>query len=277
MRVLTVENKIYYSLRIAAAMCFIGHGIFGILTKPVWCNYFGVFGIDHAMSYNLMPIVGTIDILCGAIILLYPLRAIFVWLVVWGTITALLRPLSGEPFAEFIERAGNFGAPLALLILTSNIRKTKTLLSPVNASFKLSERNLQRVIYCLRIMVFLIIAGHGWLNLSGKKDLLDQYKFLGFANPAETAQIIGSSEIIAAFIVLIRPMRHFILLLFVWKVTSELLYPHYELFEWIERGGSYGCIAALWFALHVPGAIKKSITLKPVKRYLITKSKAYTK
>ena len=30
---------------------------------------------------------------------------------------------------------------------------------------------------------------------------------------------------------------------------SELFYPHYELIEWIERGGSYGVLLALWFAL----------------------------
>ena len=30
----------------------------------------------------------------------------------------MMRPLSGEPFAEFMERAGNYGAPLALLLLT---------------------------------------------------------------------------------------------------------------------------------------------------------------
>jgi len=26
-----------------------------------------------------------------------------------------------------------------------------------------------------------------------------------------------------------------------------LFYPHYEIFEWIERGGSYGVLLALWF------------------------------
>ena len=112
------EQRMYYTLRIASAMCFIGHGSFGIITKPIWSNYFGVFGITPDTSFHLMPVVGSIDILMGIIILFYPLRAIITWLVIWGVITALLRPLSGEPFAEFIERAGNFGAPLALIILS---------------------------------------------------------------------------------------------------------------------------------------------------------------
>ena len=46
--------KIHYTLRIAAAMCFIGHGAFGIITKPIWCNYFALFGIDkvNCLSFN---------------------------------------------------------------------------------------------------------------------------------------------------------------------------------------------------------------------------------
>src|SRR5476651_1716073 len=113
---LTNDNKIYYTLRFASAMCFIGHGAFGIITKQIWCNYFAVFGIGHDMAYHLMPVLGSVDIIMGLSLLVYPTRAVLLWLVTWGIITASLRPLSGEPFAEFIERAGNFGAPLTLLL-----------------------------------------------------------------------------------------------------------------------------------------------------------------
>src|SRR5579862_3385575 len=118
MTFLNTQQKIYYTLRLSAAMCFIGHGAFGIITKPIWCNYFAVFGIGHDLAYRLMPLVGTIDILLGLSLLFYPLRAVAGWLVCWGLITATLRPLSGEPVAEMIERAGNYGAPLALLLLS---------------------------------------------------------------------------------------------------------------------------------------------------------------
>ena len=114
----TTEQKMHYTLRLAAAMCFIGHGSFGIITKPIWCNYFAVFGIGHDTAYTLMPILGSVDVLMGIVLLFYPIRAFAGWLVIWGIVTASLRPLSGEPFAEFIERAGNFGAPLALLLLS---------------------------------------------------------------------------------------------------------------------------------------------------------------
>jgi len=111
-------HRMHLTLRLASAMCFIGHGVFGIITKPIWCNYFGVFGIGHDLAYRVMPVVGSIDILLGLSLLLYPIRVIPAWLVFWGAVTALLRPLSGESFGEFIERAGNFGAPLALLLLS---------------------------------------------------------------------------------------------------------------------------------------------------------------
>src|ERR1700712_240744 len=102
MQTLQQTQKIHYTLRTAAAMCFIGHGAFGIITKAVWCNYFNVFGIGKSMAYQIMPFVGMIDILLGVLLLIKPVRAIAVWLIVWGLVTALCRPLSGEPFAEFI-------------------------------------------------------------------------------------------------------------------------------------------------------------------------------
>ena len=253
----TPEQKIHYSLRIACAMCFIGHGAFGIITKEIWTNYFGVFGISHDLSFQLMPFVGTVDILFGLIILFYPLRVVLLWLVAWGAVTAFLRPLSGEPFAEFLERAGNFGAPLALLILSgSPAINIKTLFKPVTTSVTLDGKRLHALINCLRCIVFLLFLGHGWLNLTEKKILVNQYTALGFSNGGTTAQLIGMFEIIAAFAILIRPFRPVILVFLMWKVASELFYPHYEVLEWIERGGSYGVLLALWFALDILPAFK---------------------
>ena len=263
---LTKETKIHYTLRIAAAMCFIGHGTFGIITKEIWSNYFGVFGIGHELSYRLMPILGTVDIMMGIVLLFYPMRGLLAWLVIWGLITALLRPLSGEPFPEFLERAGNYGAPLALLLLSGGIGKNiKGLFTSVNAHIHVSEKALANVITCLRIVVFLLFLGHGWLNLIEKKSLLDQYASLGFVNPGKTAQVVGILEIIGALTVLIRPFSTIVLALFIWKITSELFYPQYELFEWIERGGSYGSLLALWFAIEATPAFKKIKEFKKPK------------
>ena len=165
-----LSKKVHYALRIAAAMCFIGHGSFGIIGKAIWCNYFAVFGFDTHFSYQLMPFVGGMDIMLGIILLVYPMRAIPLWLVVWGCITALLRPLSGEPFPEFIERAGNFGAPLALLILGGFPGNIRQAFSPLRPNTELNEMTYARIVICLRVVAFLVLAGHGWLNVIGKED-----------------------------------------------------------------------------------------------------------
>ena len=248
---LHLDSKIHYTLRFASAMCFIGHGAFGIITKPIWLNYFAVFGIGHDMGYHMMPVVGVLDILMGISLLLYPTRAILLWLVVWGFITAMCRPLSGEHVAEVIERAGNYGAPLALLILSGFGGKSlKNWFSKISPdAFLTNEKVLATATTCLRLVVFLLLIGHGWLNLSEKKGLLGQYTSLGFSDPVQIAHIVGIFEILAALSVLIKPIRPILLALFIWKMGTELFYPHWEAFEWIERGGSYGAILALWFIL----------------------------
>jgi hypothetical protein len=241
----TPAHHIHITLRVASAMCFIGHGAFGIITKPIWCNYFAVFGIGHDLAYRLMPVVGTADILLGLSLLLYPMRTVLAWLVGWGALTALLRPLSGEPVGEFIERCGNFGAPLALLLLSGfHFWRSK-----LDAYPQPDKTRFARVLICLRVVVFFLLLGHGWLNMIEKKGLLAQYTALGFSDPIRTAHAVGIFEIIAAVALLIRPVRPLLLVLFVWKMGTELFYPHHELFEWIERGGSYGCLLALWLAL----------------------------
>jgi hypothetical protein len=255
-------QKIHYTLRVAAAMCFIGHGAFGIITKPIWCNYFALFGMNRTTAYHLMPVMGSVDILLGILLLIRPIRAIAVWLIFWGTMTALCRPLSGEPFAEFIERAGNFGAPLCLLLLSGGIQfNFPWLFSSINPNEPVSEKSMTRVNQTLRVIVFLLLAGHGWLNLIHKPGLISQYSSLGFSNPVNIALLAGIFEIMAAIAVLVRPARPLIFIFLIWKMGSELFYPHFEILEWVERGGSYGTLLALWFSLD-PMRIKIPIIKK---------------
>lgn len=226
-----------------------GHGAFGIITKAVWCNYFAVFGIEASRAYQLMPFVGRVDIVLGLILLLCPMRIVAAWLIFWGLLTAALRPLSGEPFAEFFERAGNYGTPLLLLLLSGPINSLREWLDktkPVNIDNK-RQQNL--IILLMRAFGFSILGGHGWLNLIGKQGLIDQYFRLGFADPFGIATIIGVFEIGAAFVILVKPVREVVLILFLWKIVSELFYPAYEILEWIERGGSYAMLIVLWIFL----------------------------
>lgn len=242
-------QKFHYILRIAAALCLIGHGSFGIITKEIWTNYFGVFGIRHDTAYSLMPVVGCVDIILGISVLIYPIRAVLLWLAGWAFVTAMLRPLSGEPFAEFIERAGNFGAPLALLILSGTENNFKSWFTKIHPyDVRTDEKTLQRFTFCLRFVVFFLLFGHGLLNFTDKKSLIDQYHTLDFSNPYLTAKIVGITEMFFASIILFtRPWFPVVLFIFCWKVVSELFYPHYEMFEWIERAGSYGTLLCLVF------------------------------
>jgi len=249
----TASEKVFTTLRIAAACCFIGHGAFGIITKAIWCNYFAVFGIGQEMAYKLMPWLGSFDIALGLLFLVFPLRIIAAWLVLWGFFTALLRPLSGEPVAEWIERAGNYGVPFTMLVLTGGIASWSSLFKPLKLSTATNDICLQKAFTCLKVITFLLLLGHGWLNLIEKKGLLSQYASIGFPQPRTVALWVGLFEISAALSVLIRPLRSLIFIFFIWKMMTELFYPHFEIFEWVERAGSFGALLSLWFVLGETG------------------------
>jgi uncharacterized membrane protein YphA (DoxX/SURF4 family) len=243
-------QKIYFTLRLGVAMCFIGHGAFGIITKPIWCNYFGVFGIGHDMAYHLMPVIGLVDILFGVSILIFPTRIVVLWLFVWGLATASLRPFSGESFAEFIERAGNFGVAAALIILCGGFYKTVHFpLEKIRPPGKMNFESCRYFFSCIRVTVFLLLLGHGWLNIIEKTGLIHQYQSLGLSRPALAAYYIGTFEILGAIVVLIYPLRSFVLLMIIWKMGTELFYPQHAFFEWIERGASYAALISLWHCL----------------------------
>jgi len=244
-----LSSRMYTVLRIACAMCFIGHGAFGIITKPIWCNYFAVFGIGKELANTLMPVVGAVDIALGIIILAYPIRAAGGWLVFWGLFTASLRPLSGEPFAEFIERAGNYGAPFALLLLAGYRVPFKGWFKPIRDLQSWDEMLQKRIKLVLQIAGAFLLAGHGWLNLLGKQGLLKQYTFLGFSDAVIVSHVVGYWELLGAVLVLVLPLRWLMPILFVWKMISEMFYPAYGFFEWVERGGSYAILFALWLLI----------------------------
>ena len=110
-------TTLHWLLRLACALEFVGHGAFGVLTKPAWVAYYGVVGIPEPWAYRLMPLTGGVDIFLGFLVLLKPVRAALLYMAVWGLWTALLRPLAGEPVWETIERAPNYLVPAALLSL----------------------------------------------------------------------------------------------------------------------------------------------------------------
>ncbi len=109
-------GPLHWTLRMACAAEFVGHGAFGIITKAAWVPYFGVVGIPPALAWKLMPLIGTVDITLGLIVgLVWPFRALLLYMAFWGLVTATIRPLSGESIWEFVERIPNWAIPLAFL------------------------------------------------------------------------------------------------------------------------------------------------------------------
>jgi hypothetical protein len=111
-------SRLAWMLRIATAGAFIGHGGYGaIMAKADWVRYFEALGIPAAtvQTASLSLLVGCFEIALGIAVLYKPVRALLLGMLVWKVATEILRPVAGEPAWEFIERASNMIAPLALI------------------------------------------------------------------------------------------------------------------------------------------------------------------
>jgi hypothetical protein len=60
-------RALWWTLRIGAALCFIGHGAFGIITKEAWVPFFGVVGLGRDAAFALMPVTGAVGASSGSI------------------------------------------------------------------------------------------------------------------------------------------------------------------------------------------------------------------
>ena len=73
----TLQDQIHWTLRITAALCFIGHGTWGLITKSGWLPFFASQGIEPEIAWMMQPLIGAFDILMAVILLRKPSRAIF--------------------------------------------------------------------------------------------------------------------------------------------------------------------------------------------------------
>jgi len=122
-------NLTQWVLRIAVAGEFFGHGVFALQGKKTWIDWFSTFGISEVgLATQLLFLIGVIDIGLAILTLIKPIRVALLWMTFWGFWTALIRPIVGEPIWDFVERATNWGAPLALLILIGWPKNWKELL-----------------------------------------------------------------------------------------------------------------------------------------------------
>jgi hypothetical protein len=109
-------KNLKYLLRIAIFLTFLGHGISAIKGNNLWLAYLEVVGFSLEKSKELILIIGIFDVIIAFIILLKPYKYVVLWSVIWAFSTALIRPISGEPIWEFIERGSNWITPLILYI-----------------------------------------------------------------------------------------------------------------------------------------------------------------
>ena len=107
-------------LSFAAAGALVGHGAFGLfMHQTAWYHYFAALGIAPMTvdRLELIPLVGAFEIALGLLLFVRPVPAGLLLAFAWKSGTELLRPLTGEPGFEFVERASNILAPLALIYL----------------------------------------------------------------------------------------------------------------------------------------------------------------
>jgi hypothetical protein len=266
------EKGFEWLLRISVFMTFVGHGAYGFVHKPGWLPFYEVLGIGPEMAQNLFPLTGIMDVTMGILALVLPIRAPFLFLAFWGTFTAFLRPLAMDlPSAlkgqyswfEVLERAGNY-VPAFVAVYLMGIRSKPGIKGFIVGIFEkvpvptFTIKTANVASWMLRIGTFLLLIGHaGYGAVVHKTMLVKHYASIGlttsFADPMVLVTYIGYFEILLALLVLIWPRNSLLWFVVVWKVATEFLYvtagvpwtlfgvtlQYYDIFEWIERGGSY--------------------------------------
>ena len=112
------SKLIEWVLRIAVAGEFIGHGTLALQGKQAWIGWMEkLFGATPEIAAQVVFFIGLLDVFVALVVLFRPIKIVLLWAVFWGFATALVRPIVGESFWDFIERFANWGAPLALLLL----------------------------------------------------------------------------------------------------------------------------------------------------------------
>jgi len=113
------EKVLQWVLRVAVAGEFLGHGVFALQGKADWVRWVTqLTGIAAEPATQIIMLVGVVDIILALLVLFKPIRPLVLWMAVWGLFTALVRPLVGMPIWDFVERWANWGAPLALYLIT---------------------------------------------------------------------------------------------------------------------------------------------------------------
>ncbi len=117
-KIVSGRSSIEWVLRVGVFGEFLGHGILALGGKAAWVGWMTeLFGVTAGVGLQMVQAIGLLDILVAMLVLIFPIRAVLLWAFFWGFATALVRPIVGESFWDFVERWANWAAPLALLLL----------------------------------------------------------------------------------------------------------------------------------------------------------------
>jgi hypothetical protein len=239
------EEKVFFLLRFGVLGCFVGHGLWGIITKAGWVPFFEIFFIQPDTAYQLMPWVGAMDILIGLFCFFLPNRLFLVWAAFWTIFTALLRPSAGMGMSEFFERAGNYGVPIAFLYLYGCPESRRDWLTTLTSSFTLSAKKLHGFELLLRLGLVSLLIGHGGLTIfKFSQGIQNHLAYIGLDLTSSQLQIFGLLEVLLGILVMIKPrMSGLLVFILFWKLSTELLFPFagkaIDLLETVERMGDY--------------------------------------
>jgi uncharacterized membrane protein YphA (DoxX/SURF4 family) len=243
-----IEWKLQWILRLAVALEFIGHGMFGIIGKEAWLAYYDALGIPADAGRTMMPLTGTVDITLGVLVLLRPTRALIAYMAFWGLFTATLRPLADQGIWELVERSYNYGVPAALLLLYGIGHDGREWLGRVRTMPRLTRQRAQAFFRGFQWIVGLYLIGHGGVGLlTQRPDLIEMYDSIGLTSlvsePASLNTCIGAFEIGLGLVVLIVPATSILLFVLAWKLGTEFLYVTSNAYgaplEVIERASCY--------------------------------------
>ena len=112
---MTNDKKFEWLLRVGVAGEFLGHGLLAIGGKADWIGWISkMISVSTPTATTLLWWIGITDVIVAFVVLFRPVKPILLWAALWGFWTALVRPLVGQSWLDFIERFANWAAPLAL-------------------------------------------------------------------------------------------------------------------------------------------------------------------
>ena len=124
-----LQNKlIILSAVLCSSLTFAVHGWEAFhLNAPfqdLLYSFFSIIGmnISESTNFTILKIVGCMDLLLAAAILIFRNPKIFLWMAFWGLITAFSRPLTigFDAWPEFAMRIANCALPLGLFLIFRN-------------------------------------------------------------------------------------------------------------------------------------------------------------